>query len=245
MILVPVKDFANAKSRLAPVLSRAEREQLARAMFANVLNALCEARHPLLSAARPAAIGIVTRDPEAIAMAQQICPAGRYEIVHDEQNAGETEAIAAATQGAIARGAKFTLVIPGDAPLVTAAEIEQVLDAAPAEGTVLAPARDGEGTNAILRRPGDLFPLRFGNHSFAPHVCTAQATGKPVVILHLAGVALDIDRPEDLAALAAAAGELRAQRLVRDWRVAKRAHPGRWPANPLMDEPDESRSERR
>ncbi len=243
MILVPVKDFADAKSRLASVLSREEREQLARAMFADVLSAVSEARHPLLKAAKRPPIGIVTRDPTAIAIAQQILPAGRYEVIHDEQNAGETEAIAAATEAAIARGAQFTLVIPGDAPLVTAAEIEQVLEAAPPEGAVLAPAADGEGTNAILRRPGDLFPLRFGNHSFAPHLTAAKATGKTVVVLRLPGVALDVDRPEDLLALEAAAGETRAQKLARQWRLAERISANRW--NPVRDAPSESRSERR
>ena len=211
MILVPIKDFADAKHRLAEVLSPEERTELARAMFADVLSALAQV---------DAAIAIVTRDAEAIALAREFCP--RASIIHDPQNAGETEAIAAATDEAMARGAQFSLVIPGDAPLVTAAEIEQVLSAAPAEGSVLAPAADNEGTNAILRRPANLFPLRFGNHSFAPHLRAAQATGKTAIVLRLPGLALDIDRPDDLVALAIAPGETRSQRLVRQWRVTER-----------------------
>jgi 2-phospho-L-lactate guanylyltransferase len=223
VILVPVKDFACAKHRLAEVLDPTERCELARAMFTDVLSALAQfdMAHPLFRGAKLRPVGIVTRDADAVALAQEIC-GERCEVIRDAENAGETEAIAAATKSVVQRGAQFTLVIPGDAPLVTAAEIEQVLDAAPEEGTVLAPAVDGEGTNAILRRPGNLFPLRFGNHSFAPHLRAAQATGKPAIVLHLPGVALDVDRPDDLLALAAAPGETRAQRLVRQWQKSGR-----------------------
>ena len=50
----------------------------------------------------------------------------------------------------------------------------------------------------------------------------AQATGKPVVVLQLPGVALDIDRAADLIALAEAAGATRAQQLVRHWQAVER-----------------------
>jgi 2-phospho-L-lactate guanylyltransferase (CobY/MobA/RfbA family) len=40
-------------------------------------------------------------------------------------------------------------------------------------------------------------------------------------VLSLPGIALDIDNPSDLRALADAAGETRAQRLVRQWQLAE------------------------
>src|SRR2546430_12409666 len=61
--------------------------------------------------------------------------------------------------------------------LITARELDQILKAAPVEGSVLVPAGDGRGTNAIYRRPAGLFPLRFGNDSFKPHLAAARATG--------------------------------------------------------------------
>ena len=39
------------------------------------------------------------------------------------------------------------------------------------------------------------------------------------MVLSLPGIALDIDNPSDLRDLAAAPGETRAQRLVRQWQV--------------------------
>jgi 2-phospho-L-lactate guanylyltransferase (CobY/MobA/RfbA family) len=47
-----------------------------------------------------------------------------------------------------------------------------------------------------------------------------QATGKPCVVLSLPGIALDVDNPSDLSALAAAPGETHAQRLIRQWDLA-------------------------
>jgi 2-phospho-L-lactate guanylyltransferase len=62
-----------------------------------------------------------------------------------------------------------------------------------------------------------LFPLRFGNDSFKPHLAAARATNKPCVVLSLRGIALDIDNPADLRQLAKAPGETRAQRMARQW----------------------------
>lgn len=212
MILVPIKDFASAKQRLAPVLTPEQRCQLARTMFVDVLRALAALPSPLT-------VAVVTRDVEAMRLGSQF----GFARIYDGLNAGETEAIAAATEQAIARGAQFSLVIPADAPLVTAEEITRIFDTAPKQGTVLASAADNQGTNAILRRPADLFPARFGNQSFVPHLRAAIATRKPTVVLRLGGLALDIDRPDDLHALACASGSKESQRLVRSWGFGSRA----------------------
>ena len=88
------------------------------------------------------------------------------------------------------------------------------------QDSVLVPAADGRGTNAVLRRPAGLFPLRFGNDSFKPHLAAVQVTRKPCVVLSLPGIALDVDSPADLKDLANSPGETRAQRLVRRWDFA-------------------------
>jgi 2-phospho-L-lactate guanylyltransferase len=115
------------------------------------------------------------------------------------------------------RGVDYTIVIPADIPLIQAWELQRIMEAAPVEGTVLAPAGDGRGTNAIFRRPAGLFPLRFGNDSFKPHLAAAKATGKPCIVLSLPGIAVDVDNPSDLRQLAELPGETRAQRLARQW----------------------------
>ncbi len=111
-------------------------------------------------------------------------------------------------------------MIPGDIPLIQAWELEKILEVAPSQGSVLVPAADRRGTNAAWRRPAGLFPLRFGNDSFRPHLAAARATHKPCVVLTLPGIALDVDNPSDLKQLAEAPGETRAQRLARQWDLS-------------------------
>jgi len=206
MILVPVKNLAGAKQRLAPVLGQGARTALAQAMLSDVLQTLGT------WAQRPP-VAVVTSDPYACQLAMRF----NFEVIEDRVNSSETDAIEMATRVCRDRGIESTLVIPGDIPLIQSWELEKILESAPAEGSVLVPDADGRGTNAAWRRPAALFPLRFGNDSFKPHLAAAQATQKPCVVLSLPGIALDVDRPSDLRELAAAPGETRSQQLVRQW----------------------------
>jgi len=209
MILIPVKDLRSAKQRLADVLDQRARTELAEAMLFDVLQTLSHWTDC-------PGVALVTGDSYAIRLAQQY----GFEIIPDNENAGETAAIEMATRICEERGVDSTLVLPGDIPLIETSELDQILRAAPKEGSVLAPAADGRGTNAAFRRPAGLLPLRFGNDSFQPHLAAAKATEKPCVVLSLPGIALDIDRPSDLKQLAAAPGSRRAQILARKWTAA-------------------------
>ncbi len=204
MILVPIKNTATAKQRLAALLDQPARTKLAQAMLYDVLTALHRWED------RPS-VGIVTGDPYAAALAQEY----KFDVIPDPDNPGETGAIEMATQVCVERGAEFTLVIPADIPLIQSWELEGILKKAPKEGSVLVPAADGRGTNAAFRRPASLFPLRFGNDSFKPHLTAAKATGKPCVVLNLPGVAVDVDNPEDLHQLISLPGNTQAQQIAR------------------------------
>jgi 2-phospho-L-lactate guanylyltransferase len=204
VILIPVKNLSAAKQRLAAVLDQPARTELAQAMLHDVVATV--AAWPC----RPAC-ALVTGDPFAVELARQY----DFEIIPDPTNPGETGAIEMATNICVTRGIDSTLVIPADIPLIQASELEEIFNHAPKEGSVLAPAADGRGTNAVFRRPANLFPLRFGNDSFKPHLAAAQATGKPCIVLQLAGIAVDVDNPEDLQRLLDHPGETRAQSLLR------------------------------
>lgn len=208
MILIPVKNLSSAKQRLASLLDQPARTALAQAMLHDVISAIAA------WAKRPAC-ALVTSDPFAVELAQQY----NFEIIPDPLNPGETVAIEMATEICVARGVAGTLVLPADIPLIQASELAQIFDQAPAEGSVLVPAADGRGTNAAFRRPSSLFPLRFGNDSFNPHLAAAQATGRPCVILRLPGIAVDIDNPEDLEQLRMRPGNTRSQQLIRRWNL--------------------------
>ena len=202
MILVPVKNLANAKQRLAQALEQSSRTELAHAMLHDVLDALAESA---------ADVSLVTSDAFAVELAQHF----RFEVIRDDSNLSETAAIEMATRVCESRGIQTTLVIPADIPLIEAADVRAIYEAAPARGTVLVPAADRRGTNAVLRRPAALFPLRFGNDSFMPHLTAAIAAQATCVVLSLPRIALDVDTPEDLQQLVKAGSEKRSQRLAR------------------------------
>ena len=190
MILIPVKNLSTAKQRLAAVLDQPARTELAQAMLHDVVAALAS------WALRPPC-ALVTSDPFALDLARQY----DFQTIPDPANPGETGAIEMATRLCVSRGIDSTLVIPADIPLIQASECDQIFAHAPAEGSVLVPAADGRGTNAAFRRPADLFPLRFGNDSFKPHMAAAQ---------------------EDLQRLLSHPGETRSQKLIRGWALDSR-----------------------
>jgi 2-phospho-L-lactate guanylyltransferase len=206
---VPVKDLVNAKQRLAAALSPAHRAALARAMLADVLTAL--------RAAGLDALWVVTRDAAAATLAR----AAGAEVLLEDGNRGHTAAVALAQARAVARGARVFLTVPGDAPCVTADEV-RALAAAAAEGpaAVFAPSRSGRGTNGVALNPPAAMALRFGEPSFEGHLAAARAAGIEPRVLHLPGLALDVDDAADLAALLREGAGTESGRLLAAWRAA-------------------------
>jgi 2-phospho-L-lactate/phosphoenolpyruvate guanylyltransferase len=203
MILVPVKNLRNAKQRLSSLLDAAARTELAHAMLSDVVGAIANFGGDDVS--------LVTSDRFALDLAKH----HGFEIIRDESNVSETDAIAMATETCGSRGVQTTLVLPGDIPLIEAEDIRSIYESAPPRGSVLVPSSDKRGSNAVLRRPAALFPLRFGNDSFMPHLAAAIATDTSCVVLSLPRIGLDIDTPEDLLQLAQSAGDKRSQLLAR------------------------------
>jgi 2-phospho-L-lactate guanylyltransferase len=184
---VPVKDLDSVKQRLMELLTSEERSALVLAMLEDVLCALDQSPVDALC--------LVTRDPAVIA-------AGRRHgarILMEEANCGHTRAVAAAQAVAVAEDARRFLTIPGDVPCVSVAEVRAVAGAlGTAPGAVFVPSLSRLGTNAALLAPADAMPLRFGEPSFDDHLEAARVRGLAPLALHLSGLALDIDSPEDL-----------------------------------------------
>jgi 2-phospho-L-lactate guanylyltransferase len=180
--VVPVKEFAGAKQRLSPVLSAADRARLYADMLDRVLDALAAAR---------GIDGILVVTNEVRLKRRDI------RVLADLERAGQSAAVAQGVRLLAAEGRRAMLTVPGDLPLATAGEIEQVV--AGHDRFTIVPSRDGKGTNALAVSPPDLIGFRFGAASFAPHCAAARALGLEPRILRLTGLGLDIDTPDDLA----------------------------------------------
>jgi 2-phospho-L-lactate guanylyltransferase len=217
-LLIPVKNLTNAKQRLGEALDQPQRSQLAEAMLRDVMTAAAGVTGRL-------DVYLVTGDAHAQNMAAEF----NFGVIEDTRNESETAAIEMATAWCERQGYDTTVVVPGDIPLITAAELHRVLDAVPAEGAVFVPAYDRRGSNCILRRPASIIPLRFGNDSFLPHCEAMKQTGKPLIILEMPGIGLDIDNPLELELLVQRDGDTHAQRLLRSWGIGTQ-EPEPWEA---------------
>jgi 2-phospho-L-lactate guanylyltransferase len=201
--VVPVKERVSAKERLAPLLRPEVRQALALAMLEDVLAAVT-------GAPRIAGLMVVTVDAEADRLAASY--GGR--VIEAGARDGHTGAVTAAARLLAAERCTGMLTLPGDIPLVTPAEIESVLAVhPPAPSFTIVPSHDERGSNAIACSPPDAVPLRFGDDSFYPHLQAAEACGIRPNVVHLPGIALDIDNPEDVVSF------MRTQSPTRAWAV--------------------------
>lgn len=218
--VVPAKDLADAKSRLAGVLNADERRGLAIAMLEDVLAALSAV--PALSG-----IAVVTRDPELAQCARTL----GARVIADLRHAGPNAAIALGIAGLAAEGVTGVIAIPADVPLLTPAAIGAIIRAiTPTPSVTLVPALADMGTNALALAPVDAIPPCFGPQSFFRHQEAALARGLAPRILRLPEIGFDLDRSEDLAAFLTQPSETRSYAFLRecgiDARLATNSAPG-------------------
>lgn len=192
--LVPVKPLESAKGRLSARLSPPQRRQLVRTMLADVLAALAPV--PLITQTL-----VVTADRDVAAQAAHL-GAG---IIAEPEARGLNAGVEHGIREAVRAGATHVLVLPADLPFATPDEITRLTTAGVESDRptlTMVPAADGDGTNALLIAPPTAITPSFGPGSFLAHLGQALARRIDVRVLHLSGLALDIDRPHDLARLA-------------------------------------------
>jgi len=189
--LLPVKGFRNAKQRLSSVLTTAGRELLAETMFRDVIREVRLARGL-------AGAYVVTADDKVASIAA----AAGASVIRESAENGETSAVDFARRELKSAGCEAVLILPGDLPLLRAADIESLLARVTPDDTapfaLLVPSHDRLGTNALLLAPPDQIELRFGYDSFAFHSAQVVAQGLALRYFENEHIALDIDEPQDL-----------------------------------------------
>jgi 2-phospho-L-lactate guanylyltransferase len=185
-LVVPVKPFAEGKSRLARVLPSGLRAKLSQQWLTHVLTVAHDWGHF-------AGRAIVSRDATVLALARAL---GVLPIT--ETGNSLNDALTQARVIVQAAGAGAILTLPLDLPLLTPADLDGLYAFAQrGEGVVVAPSHDG-GTNALLLRPAHAIDYAFGMGSAARHLALAAAAGLPRHIYRSTTLALDVDHPEDL-----------------------------------------------
>ena len=90
------------------------------------------------------------------------------------------------------------LTISADLPLLTTQEIHCFYEQSLQYDVILAPSRDGTGTNAIMVQPPLAVPYVFGPGSLQNYIEAAKQKHLSYSKFHCTGLALDIDTIDDL-----------------------------------------------
>jgi 2-phospho-L-lactate/phosphoenolpyruvate guanylyltransferase len=185
--IVPVKPLRRGKSRLAEVLSQAERTELNRRLLIHTIDTLTtipEIEHVL----------VISRDQAALAIARD----------HGARTVQETgapklnTALMRATIVAKNYATRGVLIVPADLPFLTAEDVGTLLSyTKDPPVVVVAPDRHREGTNALLVCPIGIIDYEFGPGSFQRHCERAKEAGARLEICELPSLSLDMDLPED------------------------------------------------
>lgn len=200
-LIIPVKQLALSKQRLAQQLSPEQRQSLAKAMLEDMLLVLKQSQ-------QLEKIILLSRSHDIKALAQQ------YQVdfwQEPEHCQGLNPALEFALNQAELAGAKRALIIHGDIPLLALNDIEAL---AQLKGNAIVPDYHGTGSNALLLDLPSSMPLSFGVNSFSQHQQQAEKHNLTLQLCALPSLQRDIDESEDIAHLKQAA--------------AKQSFVGRW-----------------
>ncbi len=191
--LVPVKQLDLAKQRLDSVLTPDQRRGLVVAMLRDVLGVL--SGHQGVET-----VYVVTPDETVVAIARRF----GARVIDEPAGGGLNAALSHAAEQLGRDSVEALLQLPADVPDVGPGDIDRLLAAAlPEPSAVIVPAHDGDGTNGLLVSPPSGLEFAFGPGSCRRHQALAEAAGLNTLALALPGLAVDIDKPADLAKLQA------------------------------------------
>lgn len=189
-VIVPIKRYSAAKTRLSVVLAPAERAQLANVLAQTVLFELGKARSAT-------SVQVVTREPAVAGL----CRSLGFLLLDDRGADGLNAAVKRALKAASAAGIHRVAVVHADLPLFRASAFDAVTDAhlsAPGPLTTIVTDIRGDGTNLLLTTTENGLPCLYGPASANRHAAASQARGIANRIVQCPRLSVDCDWPEDL-----------------------------------------------
>lgn len=177
--LIPVKAFAAGKSRLRSALDDDAREDLSERLARAVVES-CRELHA----------HVVCDDDGVAAWAA----AAGASVIHVD-GPGLNRAVRHGVAELAAAGFQRVLIAHADIADPTGLAALAALD-----GIVLVPDLDLAGTNVLVTPTDFGFSFSYGENSFARHLSEAERSGLPIHVVADAGLGLDLDDPDDLAA---------------------------------------------
>ncbi len=176
IVLVPIRSFDDAKSRLAESLD----PQARRALMLQMAETVVAAAHDL-------PVWVVTDDDEVTAWATELSTSTFAVGVN-----GLNPAIAVAATAAARAGASRILIAHADLPF--ASDLRVVTGT----GVAIAPDRHRDGSNVMSLPTNTGFTFSYGPGSFERHRLESARLGLDFTEVDDASLAWDVDSPADL-----------------------------------------------
>lgn len=185
-VIIPVKTFSNAKTRL--VLSPSKVEALCEIMLEEIL-------HTVSISPRIEKIIIVTKEKKAIDIGKRF----GAQIIIDEKEESVNNAVALADKYLLENNFDASIVFPQDIPYIKTQDIDFMLNyIAPPNFAIIIPSRRFDGTNALVRMPIDLMETHYDEDSYKIHMNTAKKHTLNVAMVFVKRIMWDVDNKEDL-----------------------------------------------
>lgn len=189
-IVLLMKDFELAKTRLSSVLDPAARRVIA-----------TDFALAALTAVGPGALVVAGSEPAA-----RVAREAGNEVVVEESPSGQNPAARLGIEAAVERGADAVLLLSSDLPLIDAGVVDRLrawADGLPRPVVVAVPATGRGGTNGLYLAPPGVIDLHFGDDSLVKFESDARSRGVRFEVYESPELALDVDEPSDLAAFRA------------------------------------------
>lgn len=187
--VIPVKRFESSKSRLKFWLTDESRVKLAELLLTDTLSTL-------VKSAAIDTIVVVSGDERA----KHICAKVGAKFLRQDIDDGVNEAVMAADEFSIKNGAKATIVVPSDLPLLQPENIDLVARISEHcdKCIVICPSLRHDGTNILLRKPINLIKTYYDENSYARHIQEAIQVKASIFAILSDSVMIDLDTKHDI-----------------------------------------------
>ena len=191
--IIPVNQFAHAKTRLSPFLSPEERKNLLKAMLKDIVTTL----KPFVDR-----IIIISKDEEVLAYAEELELTAIVEE-GDKQTKALKPSEDNALNKALNQAMKWTegktekvIILPSDIPLIGKTNIKFLIEQSENHDFIIVPSKGG-GTNTLIIKPLSI-DMKFEGFSFKKHIEEAEKKRLTPIVHDSFYMALDVNTTEDL-----------------------------------------------
>jgi 2-phospho-L-lactate guanylyltransferase len=175
--VIPYKK-SRAKSRLSPVLSQEEREELVELMLNQVIYSVKEAGIETIDILSPSMLGL--------------------ENIKGSRVFLDKKDLNGALNSYLEHSEEPVLIVMADLPLLSPDHVKEITSTK--KDICIVPGKGG-GTNILFIRDPSIYRVRYYGSSFLTHCSIAAESGQSVEVYDSFLASTDIDEPEDLVEL--------------------------------------------